>query len=209
MANKNIESMKGKRFGKLRVLQFAGINQHRKRLWRCLCDCGAFVIVIGSSLRSGATSSCGCVMRIHSVTHGQSRARGGLGSPEYRVWAVMLSRCKPGVRNYGARGIKVCERWKSFENFFIDMGRRPSPRHSIDRIDNDGDYEPDNCRWATKRQQDRNRRTNHLLTLGDETCCLTEWAEIIGITPQALSDRLKSGWSIRQALTSKKGVARD
>jgi hypothetical protein len=205
----NAGEMKRRKFGRLTVVQFAGINTHRKKLWRCLCDCGASVVVVGSSLRSGLTKSCGCYRAEYRVTHGKSRN----GTPEYRVWAGMLSRCltssSSGYHNYGGRGIKVCDRWMSFENFFADMGPRPSPRHSIDRFpDNNGNYEPNNCRWAVKEMQDRNRRTNRLLAHRGEILCLTEWAERKGLHPAVLDWRLRNGWTITESIETPSGAKR-
>lgn len=201
-----IKDLKGKRFFKLLVVGYAGQNKHRKSLWTCLCDCGATTVAVGNSLTSTLTKSCGCYQRTVSLTHGDSRIRGGIGSPEYRVWAGLLARCRnASQKNYGGRGISVCERWESFENFLADMGRRPSPKHSIDRVDNDGNYEPGNCRWAVKKQQDRNRRTNRPVEFRGETKCLTEWAEMFGLNPAALAWRLNHGWGTEEAITTPSG----
>ena len=154
----------GLKFGRLTVRQFAGQDRHGNRLWLCDCACGGTVTVIKGSLSSGRTRSCGCLQREFIVrrntTHGLS------DTPEYRAWRDMLSRCEnPNTRYYelyGGRGISVCDRWRgSFEMFYADMGPRPSPRHSIDRIDNDGDYEPGNCRWATWTEQNANKRPRY------------------------------------------------
>ena len=130
-------------------------------------------------------------------------------TPEYEIWQGMRKRCtNPNTRAYkyyGGRGIKVCERWMdSFESFFADMGKRPSPTHSIDRIDNDKDYSPDNCRWATKTEQSRNQRRNHLLTLGGETLTLAEWAERHQQKYSVVLFRLAHGWDAWKALTTPK-----
>lgn len=124
----------------------------------------------------------------------------------YRLWNSMRQRCyNPsafGYSRYGGRGIKVCERWQSFENFFDDMSPRPSPQHSLDRIDNDGDYCPENCRWATNKQQSRNMKTNVLLTVNDKTLCVTEWAELTGISRKTIYERLNRGWSADRAVSA-------
>ncbi len=154
----------GRRYGRLVVLRRSQ-NKGRSPMWRCRCDCGAVEKDIsGCALKSGATSSCGCYrndrVRATISTHGEG---GAVFSPEYKAWRNMLGRCtKPGSigwHRYGGRGIAVCERWlNSFENFLADMGRKPSPAHTLDRYpDNDGNYEPGNCRWATMKEQQWSR----------------------------------------------------
>jgi hypothetical protein len=148
----------GQRFGRLLVLSFAEIRQ-RKAHWLCRCDCGNERTFSGKHLRTGHTTSCGCYKRANASKHAESQRP---WTPEYRAWCDLRSRCNnPKVKqydDYGGRGISVCERWDDYANFLADMGRRPSPAHSIDRRDNDGNYEPSNCRWATKEEQMQNRR---------------------------------------------------
>lgn len=126
---------------------------------------------------------------------------------EYRAWSGMRTRCRnPKFVDwmiYGGRGIKVCDRWNSFAMFFADIGAKPSPRHSVDRIDSDGNYEPGNCRWATAKEQANNWRTrNRKLTFNGETLPLPEWAARLGVTRESLRDRIDSGWSLQKALTT-------
>lgn len=172
--------------------------------WRCICSCGNEHITTAGSLRKGATKSCGCLgpeqLRKMSVTHGMSK------EPIYKVWQGMIKRC--GNKNstrykyYGKRGIRVCRRWvNSFENFYADMGDPPANK-SIDRINNDGNYKPGNCRWATRTEQTRNMRNNVMLTFYGTTMCVTEWAERTGIRPGTIYQRLRRGWSDARALST-------
>lgn len=155
----------GTRYGRLVVTRRADTVGHPQGVrWHCVCDCGTHVTVPGRSLRTGNTQSCGCLQRetvaALLTTHGESRR--GAWTPEFQAWAALRRRClNPryrGYKDYGGRGITVCDRWESFEAFLQDMGRRPSADHSVDRINNDGPYSPDNCRWATRSQQQLNKR---------------------------------------------------
>lgn len=159
----------GERFGLLVVTSDNGLrNKHFERVLTCKCDCGNETTAIASRLNYGKKRSCGCLQKNtrqgnHTRTHGDA---GVNQAPEYTSWCILRSRCSNPNNNrfkyYGGRGIKVCDRWlKSYENFLADMGRKPSPEHSIDRIDVNGNYEPDNCRWATPIQQRANRRDSH------------------------------------------------
>ena len=149
--------LEGQRFGRLVVVSVRGRGKDHHVSWECLCDCGKRSIVRSSSLMSGQTKSCGC-FQIEKATSHNGRHR-----PEYNTWATMLQRCmnpnNPSYKDYGGRGITVCDDWLKFENFFRDMGKRPTPKHSIDRKENGGNYEPGNCRWATNTEQAMNKRT--------------------------------------------------
>ena len=150
--------------------------------------------------------------RARNYRHGYKTA--GKYSPEYSIWMNMRARCNNPKNNryqtYGARGIRVCESWEAdFVNFLSDMGRRPSKDYSLDRIDNNGNYEPGNCRWATRKEQCRNRTTSRFLTCGGKTQTLAEWGDESGIGTSLLHSRLKRGWSVRKALTEPvRGAAR-
>lgn len=171
----------------------------------CLCDCGELFLTEKCSVRTGHTKSCGCLTRDRTIernkTHGHSK------DSEYRAWAHMLGRCrnknKRDYKYYGGRGIKVCERWLNFENFLQDIGEKPTKDHTLDRIDVDGDYEPGNCRWATRSEQCRNQRSNRRLTFNGETLIVQDWAEKLGVPPDRIRGRLRKGWSTEDILTIK------
>ena len=170
-------------------------------MWLCQCDCGKEVIVRGASLTTGNTKSCGCLTTANAVTHGKSR------TDEYKAWGTMLQRCTnpraTGFDRWGGRGITVCERWRrSFENFLVDLGPKPSPQHSIDRINNDGNYEPGNCRWATKQEQIWNSRVPRWITFRGITLPLAEWSRQVNILAATIRQRLNKGWSIERAFTT-------
>lgn len=191
----------GLRFGRWTVIKRKGQNRQRVSLWLCLCDCGKTGFVTSSNLRRGHSTSCGCAHRDAVTTHKR------FGTPEYRAWAMMKSRCyrKKDISypRYGALGIRVCDRWLSgFENFYADMGDRPSPNHSLDRIDSSGNYEPDNCRWSDIKTQDNNRRSNRRLTLNGKTQTVTQWADELGMNREAIYSRLADGWDDEKALTT-------
>lgn len=169
------------------------------------CECGTERTVRNSRLRSGETASCGCLRAEKSVELGRSCATHQLSkSAEHNTWISMTYRCRNenhvSFKNYGGRGITVCDRWlNSFEAFLEDMGPRPSSEHSIDRIDNDGNYEPGNCRWATVMEQGRNKRNSRLFTFYGKTMTLLQWCQISQVHHNTVGERLKRGWSEKKA----------
>jgi hypothetical protein len=190
----------GDRFGMLLVLEERPIKYGRHKQWLCRCKCGVEKTVGQHDLRAGRTVSCGC----KKVKHLESATR---TTAEYRAWAGMIQRCHNPkdhhYADYGGRGIRVCDEWRtSYETFLAHVGRRPSRKHSIDRIRNSQGYKPGNVHWATKVQQARNTRRTRFLTLDGVTKCLTEWAEITGLSKEILWSRLNGGWSVEATLST-------
>lgn len=200
-----------KRFGRVVAKEIVGKDGRGNSIIRCQCDCGKQCFIILSLLRSGNTQSCGCLRRettskalkdLHErlTTHGKSN------TPEFWVWIGMKARCHSighkAYHNYGGRGIVVCDHWlKSFENFLTDMGTRPGPRYTIERKDNNGPYSPDNCKWATYKEQARNKRTNRLVELNGVTKPLIEFCSDLRHYDLTWN-RLKAGWTLEEALTT-------
>lgn len=195
----------GERFGRLVVIGEAepGRNPagHRIRRLLCLCDCGQKRVIKPGTLRYGASKSCGClqrdVVRARSLTHGHTT--GYKAHPLYSSWCNMRSRCRNEAdarySYYGGRGINICEEWfASFAAFLKDMGERPSPHHSVDRIDNNGDYCPGNCRWADKKTQARNTRANRYYIIRGERVGLAELSERTGLNETSIRNRFNNGW---------------
>lgn len=199
----------GRVFTRLTVITFAGRDRRGKLVWECRCECGKTVIVRRDHLTSGNHRSCGCLARelfvARITTHGATGGRSGKRTPEYIAWNAMIQRCtnpsNPGWVNYGGRGITVCERWWSYENFIADMGDRPGRGYELERKDNSKGYSFENCEWATRKTQARNTRRNVLLTLDGVTMCVADWSTQSGIPYKAIEKRLAMGWSVEDALT--------
>jgi len=206
--NKRFRDLTGFVSSELTVIGYNGHTDHgyyKIHYWLCKCSCGKVVSVAGSNLNANRCRSCGCKKSEYigdgHRTHGRSR------TSEHGTWCAIKQRCgNPNAGcypRYGGRGIKVCERWlESFDNFFEDMGPRPSRYHSIDRINNDGNYEPGNCRWATQIVQSHNSTASTNLTLNGETKCIAEWAAQAGIGVKSMYTRLANGWSLEKAVTT-------
>lgn len=190
-----IAMLSGSRFGRLVVISESTVRT-KYRYFGCLCDCGNSASVRGDYLRSGKTKSCGCIARettaARNLRHGHTV--GGKLSGAFNSWRGIIERClnRTGkmYENYGGRGITVCDRWMTFESFLSDMGERPLGC-SIDRIDNNGNYEPGNCRWATPSQQSSNTRRSRLITFNGETLNIGVWAKRFGRNPRSLRASLK------------------
>lgn len=192
----------GQRFGRL-IVTSREIRPRGAR-WICKCDCGGEAKCMTCNLRSGISQSCGCLQR-ERASEGNTTHR-MKGTPTHNSWTALKQRCRGQApesgKNYVDRGISVCARWlgeDGFENFLADMGEKPAGT-SIDRIDNSKGYEPSNCRWATRRQQNQNRRNVRLLTHNGITKCVAEWARELGLRKTLIYRRLDRGDSAEQAL---------
>lgn len=196
-----LQDITGKKFGRWTVIQQAGKTDRRMSLWLCRCTCGIERVVRQGALASGSSVSCG-KHHLANLKHGY--ARKGKRSPEYDAWINMRARCERATRKdfkrYGGRGIVVCKHWKTFETFLQDMGQRPSPQHSVDRIDNNKGYSPENCRWALEEEQQRNRRDNHWVTYKGQRLTLSALARKTGIPQPTLYQRLKRGLSVEKSV---------
>lgn len=202
------KDISGNRYGRAVVISYSHYERSNAH-WNCVCDCGNQFVTTGKGLRQGSTQSCGCLAKERraaatskaKTTHGATKA--GRDRRTYRIWTNMKSRCSnpkfDSYKWYGGRGIKVCERWGSYENFVADMGEAPSGM-TIDRQDSDGDYGPGNCKWATWTDQQNNRRNNKPLEHNGVTMNQTQWGRELNIDHRAISARLKKGWTVAQAL---------
>lgn len=200
--------MTGRRFGRLTVCGRAGSTSDGKAIWMCECSCGRTIPYSGKTLRSGWATSCGCLKRERTISRNWKHGR--TSTPEYRSYHHMVNRCycttTKEYKHYGGRGIIVCERWlgpDGFANFYRDIGDRPSQRHSLDRIDVNGNYEPGNCRWATRKEQSRNRRpgrTRRSVIYNGKEMCLSELAELTGVKSCTLGLRINRGLSPENAV---------
>jgi len=184
----------GKTYGKLTVIRKSNVEYPFK--WECRCDCGKFAVVNGIDLQRKHTKSCGCLCSKHEMS----------GTRFYRIWGGMKGRClnsnHPKVKDYGGRGIKVCDKWLAFNGFWEDMCEGYSNELTIERIDVNGNYEKSNCRWATWLEQGKNKRDLIIFEYKNETHNLREWSILYGIKYRTLHQRIKYNWSIEKALTT-------
>lgn len=207
---RKLPNLTNMRFGRLTVLavgtNLRGIKGRRVKVYQCRCDCGKEKLVEPSSLIDGRTKSCGCILA--EINAARFRKHGWARTAEYTSWHLMKNRCYNNNfkhwNRYGGRGISVCARWldpdHGFENFIADMGQKPSRKHTLDRIDNNGNYEPSNCRWATRRTQAANRNVAWHIELGGRTYTPYELTDITGIPAHTIKHRIKAGYSIASAL---------
>lgn len=203
----------GQKFDRLLVIMYTGnLNASKKRMVLCRCDCGVEKEMVASNLVSGMSKSCGCLkvekFKNRVTTHGMA------GKTMYYRWNGMIQRCynpdHSEYKNYGSRGIKVCDRWRnSVLNYIADLGEPPFKGASVDRINNDGDYNPENCKWSTKKEQSVNRRPTRLLSYNGLEMCVSDWERHLGFGLGTLKNRFAQGLSVQQALSipkRKKGV---
>ncbi len=204
---KKIDIKLGDTYGKLTILN--EVFNHRERKFLCKCECGEKKVIFLSSLRTGKTTSCGCVgkeaLKIATLKHGHNRR--GNPSKTYTTWGSMISRCKDNKRKdygrYGGRGIKVCKRWEKFKNFLADMGEKPKEL-TLERVDNNKGYSLNNCKWATVDEQANNKRNNILISYKGKTQNATQWANELNIDREILYDRKKAGFTDKQIIEHKK-----
>lgn len=193
--------MIGQKFHRLVVLSDAPKTHDGRRRYNCLCDCGKRCVTLGYLLRAGETRSCGCYLRERITKHGLHN------SSTWKSWNHMQQRCEnpknDNFPRYGGRGITRCKRWREFTNFLADMGLKPSPKHSLERIDNTKGYSPENCRWATHAEQMSNTSWNRKLTLNGKTQTVAQWERELGFTKSTIYSRINGlGWTLEQALTT-------
>lgn len=203
---KRIEIYTGQQFGRLTYLGEAGLKNNR-RICLFACDCGKTTKAGLHDVRNGHTRSCGCyhneIRSIVCLTHGHTANR--RSTPEYRAWKAMKARCfdpnNISYKNYGARGVTVCEEWlNDYPSFLKEIGRRPSKNHSVDRINNNGNYEPGNVRWATRKEQRRNSDRIHPVTINGVTKIICDWAAVSGVPEESISSRIRHGWGHERAV---------
>jgi hypothetical protein len=196
-----VKDRAGEKYGRLTVLLRAPNKVEPsgavRAMWKCVCECGNSLTVSGHALSKGHTKSCGCLMKEKEPKHGMARTLA------YRRWVSMVQRCtnpnNPRFKDYGGRGITVCDQWRDFSSFIADVGM-PEPGKTLDRIDNDRGYEPGNVRWATLEEQQNNRRVNTRLTYQGQTLTVAEWGRVTGFGKSVIIRRLQNGWPVEHIL---------
>lgn len=211
---RRLMDLSGQRFGRLQVIRIVrATSQHA--FWECVCDCGSITQPAANKLRRGTTRSCGCQKR--EEFGARSRKHGMKTHTLYNCWTKIRARCSqetdPAFQNYGGRGIKVCPRWvdgegglTGFECFVLDMGERPSRRHSLERRDNDKGYEPGNVVWGTPKDQARNRRSNRIVRVDGQPMALSAACERLGLDFQFINGRIQHGFTFERAITQPKRI---
>lgn len=200
---KPFADLTGRKFGRWLVIGIGHrIKNGEKWLigWRCKCECGNEKVVTGGALRSGHSKSCGCFMRNGGSALGYSKPM----TKEYKAWASIQERCynpkNKRFKDYGGRGVVLCDRWRDFRNFLIDMGHAP-PGFQLERTDNDGNYEKSNCKWASRVEQGNNKRNNRRIEFDGKTQTASQWAMSLNLKVSTIYSRLDHGWSVKDALT--------
>jgi hypothetical protein len=216
-----VKSLIGQGFGRLEVIAYAGKDERGRSRWICRCngaDCGGKQVAVRSdNLRSGDVASCGCLGRENAAERARAMGfeHGLYNHPLRNVWRSMIARCtdprRPEYPDYGGRGITVCAEWLGYgpglAQFVADMNLGYEPGLELDRRNNDGPYSPENCRWVTRTQNSRNKRSNRVIEYAGQRRCLAEWVELLGLSRSTLRNRLNRGWPVARALTE--GVAPD
>lgn len=200
----NFIDLTGQKFGRLTVIEKNG-HKGEKIAWLCKCDCGNYVTVTGTGLKSGNTKSCGCLKK--EIVSKIKTKHGDANTRLYQAWQNMKNRVnnpnQTEYKNYGGRGIKICAEWYSYENFRDwSLSNGYDDTLTLDRINVNGNYSPENCRWVGKIVQANNKTNNHFLTYNGKTQTLTQWEKETGIRRQTIDDRIKSGWSVKDALNT-------
>ena len=202
-------NLRGRTFGTLTVLEFDIKSSPERTRWVCRCACGEVKSVMTQNLLKGDVQSCGRGMCHPNAKHGGRINR----DPEYSAWCSIKQRCYsptcPNFARWGGRGIKMCDQWlNNYEQFLADVGRKPSPDHTLDRRNNDGNYEPGNVRWVTATVQQNNKRTNRIVEFNGRKQSVGMWATEMGVHRNLILRRLNKGWSVQRAITEKPRTAR-
>lgn len=201
-----LNDLTDKKFCRLTVIERAENNKHNRAQWKCICDCGNTIIVSGNALLKGNTKSCGC-LTAEAIRKSKNKKHGMSNTRIFHCWSAMKDRCNnpnnKAYKNYGGRGITICPEWMEFQPFYDwSMANGYADNLTIDRINVNGNYEPSNCQWITKKEQNNNKRNNHLIEYNGETKTIAQWAEIAGLKRRVLTQRISSGWDIEKAMNT-------